>query len=277
MATKADFYTTLGVAKDASADDLKKAYRKMAMKYHPDRNPGDKQAEAKFKEVNEAYDILKDDQKRARLRPLRPRGFRAGRRRRRPAASRLRRRRRARRHLRPDVRRHDRPPRRRRQRGGADLQTQIEIDLRRGLRRHQAAAARAHPGRVRGLRRHRLGKQGRQPQRLPDLRRRRQGPRPAGLLPRRAHLPDLRRRRPGHQEPLQGLPGRRHRAARAHPAGRRSRAGVEEGTRIRLAGEGEAGPQGTPARRPLRPHRHPPARDLPARRRQHLLPRAAAR
>ena len=62
---KQDFYTTLGVAKDASADDLKKAYRKLAMQYHPDRNPGDKGAEAKFKDLSEAYDILKDDQKRA--------------------------------------------------------------------------------------------------------------------------------------------------------------------------------------------------------------------
>jgi molecular chaperone DnaJ len=62
---KQDYYATLGVAREASAEDLKKAYRKLAMQHHPDRNPNDKQAEAKFKEVNEAYDVLKDDQKRA--------------------------------------------------------------------------------------------------------------------------------------------------------------------------------------------------------------------
>lgn len=62
---KADYYETLGVQKGASADDLKKAYRSMAMKYHPDKNQGDKTAEQKFKEINEAYEVLKDDQKRA--------------------------------------------------------------------------------------------------------------------------------------------------------------------------------------------------------------------
>ncbi|NPD66709.1 molecular chaperone DnaJ [Lichenicola cladoniae] len=62
---KQDYYATLEVARDASADDLKKAYRKLAMKYHPDRNAGDKASEARFKELNEAYDVLKDDQKRA--------------------------------------------------------------------------------------------------------------------------------------------------------------------------------------------------------------------
>ena len=61
---KPDYYATLGVDRGASADEMKKAYRKLAMQYHPDRNPGDAKAEAKFKELNEAYDVLKDDQKR---------------------------------------------------------------------------------------------------------------------------------------------------------------------------------------------------------------------
>ena len=63
--SQADLYQTLGVARDASADELKKAYRKLAVKYHPDKNPGDKEAEAKFKEISSAYDILKDPEKRA--------------------------------------------------------------------------------------------------------------------------------------------------------------------------------------------------------------------
>ena len=60
-----DYYATLGVVRGASAEDMKKAYRKLAMQYHPDRNPGDAAAESKFKEINEAYDVLKDDQKRS--------------------------------------------------------------------------------------------------------------------------------------------------------------------------------------------------------------------
>src|SRR5688572_9844346 len=64
--SKRDYYEVLGVAKIASDDDLKRAYRKLAMKYHPDRNPGDKEAEAKFKEAAEAYEVLSDDAKRKR-------------------------------------------------------------------------------------------------------------------------------------------------------------------------------------------------------------------
>ena len=66
MADKRDYYEVLGVERGCSDDELKKAYRKLAKKYHPDLNPGDKEAEAKFKEANEAYEVLSDSQKRAR-------------------------------------------------------------------------------------------------------------------------------------------------------------------------------------------------------------------
>lgn len=66
MDNKRDYYEVLGVAKTATADELKKAYRKLALKYHPDKNPGDKAAEEKFKEAAEAYDVLSDPDKRAK-------------------------------------------------------------------------------------------------------------------------------------------------------------------------------------------------------------------
>ena len=66
MPNKRDYYEVLGVNRDATAEDIKKAYRKLAMQYHPDRNKGDAAAEEKFKEVGEAYAVLTDDNKRAR-------------------------------------------------------------------------------------------------------------------------------------------------------------------------------------------------------------------
>ena len=66
MADKRDYYEVLGVEKNASDGEIKKAYRKLAMKYHPDQNPGDHTAEEKFKEINEAYEVLSDADKRAR-------------------------------------------------------------------------------------------------------------------------------------------------------------------------------------------------------------------
>ena len=60
-----DYYKILGVERSSSADDIQKAYKKLARKYHPDLNPGDSAAEEKFKDVGEAYEVLKDPQKRA--------------------------------------------------------------------------------------------------------------------------------------------------------------------------------------------------------------------
>ncbi|MCH5237401.1 MAG: molecular chaperone DnaJ [Muribaculaceae bacterium] len=82
MAEKRDYYEVLGVAKNASADEIKKAYRKLAIKYHPDRNPDDKDAEEKFKEAAEAYDVLSDADKRAKYdqfgHSMGPQGFGGG-------------------------------------------------------------------------------------------------------------------------------------------------------------------------------------------------------
>lgn len=82
MAEKRDYYDVLGVAKNATADEIKKAYRKKAIQYHPDKNPGDKEAEEKFKEAAEAYDVLSDADKRAKYdqfgHAMGPQGFGGG-------------------------------------------------------------------------------------------------------------------------------------------------------------------------------------------------------
>src|SRR5436305_421584 len=77
MATK-DYYKTLGVSEKASADELKKAYRKLAKKYHPDVTGGDKAKEAKFKEISEAYETVGDEKKRAQYDELRSNPFAGG-------------------------------------------------------------------------------------------------------------------------------------------------------------------------------------------------------
>ena len=66
MADKRDYYEAMGLNKSASDDEIKKAYRKLAKQYHPDLHPGDKEAEEKFKELNEAYEVLSDKDKKAR-------------------------------------------------------------------------------------------------------------------------------------------------------------------------------------------------------------------
>ena len=71
-AAKKDYYELLAVNRNASEDDLKKAYRKLALQYHPDRNPGDKQAEEKFKEISEAYSVLSDAAEACSVRSVRP-------------------------------------------------------------------------------------------------------------------------------------------------------------------------------------------------------------
>ena len=73
-----DYYELLGVTRDASPEDLKRAYRKLAVKYHPDKNPNDKEAEERFKKISEAYDVLKDSEKRQRYDQFGPDAFRGG-------------------------------------------------------------------------------------------------------------------------------------------------------------------------------------------------------
>ena len=75
---KEDYYDLLGVSRDASETELKKAYRKLAVKFHPDKNPGDKEAEERFKQISEAYDVLKPPEKRQRYNQFGHAAFKGG-------------------------------------------------------------------------------------------------------------------------------------------------------------------------------------------------------
>ena len=201
MSTARDYYEILGVPRDADAAAIKVAFRKLAMKLHPDQNPGCKVSEDKFKEIGEAYSVLSDPEKRAAVRSLRQ--SRIPRRRRRAAwpgrggFSRLLRslQRNLRRRLRGNVRarRRVRPAQRPRARRRSALRCRDHA--RASLPRHGARDRRAARASVRAVRRHGLGRQ-RAARDLPHLPRRRPSARQPRHVPHRAHLPRLSRPRP---------------------------------------------------------------------------------
>ena len=243
---KRDYYKVLDVREDATEADIKKAYRRLAMKHHPDRNPDDNEAEEKFKEAKEAYEVAVRRAEARGLRPVRPR------RRRRACGAAVAAgfdpRRRLRRHLRRRVRRHlrRRPPRRPLAGVSAaptcatnwsstceqavfgdtveiDVPTLVECETCNG-----SGAAK-----------------GSKPIDLRDLPRRRPGAHAAGLLPDAADLPALPRPRPDRQEPCDTCRGQ-GRVRKQKTLSVKVPAGVDNGDRIRLAGEGEAGRNGGP-------------------------------
>ena len=257
MATRPDYYKTLGVDKKATPEEIKKAYRKLARKYHPDRNPDDKQAEARFKEISQAHDVLGDPEKRKQYdigqRPVRDR---------RRSRRRLRRLRQLRLRRLLDGRHPVQPVRRWRSRSraapapatgtrrgprGAGLDL-----LRPGGRRRAGPAAGADADHVPHLPRHR--RQARHdPDCVPALRR------PWHRDPGTGHVLDLtallalRRLGHGDRRPLPDLPRRgrgahRQAVAREHP-GRRARRQPHPAAR-----QGRAGPPRRPAWRSLPDH-----------------------
>ena len=205
---KRDYYKVLDVARNASEADIKKAYRRLAMKFHPDRNPGDHEAEEKFKEAKEAYEVLSDAQKRAVYDQYGHAGIEASR----NAApgGGASRRRGLQRYLRRCVRRHlrRRPPRRgglagvsRRRSALRDRTRPVRGGIRpHGRDRRPANSSSARSATARGA------AKGTQPAHLRHLRWQRPGARLAGLLHPAADLPALPRYRPHRAQPLRPVP-----------------------------------------------------------------------
>ena len=202
--TKRDYYEVLGVKRDAAPEEIKKAYRQLALKNHPDKNPGDAEAEKRFKEAAEAYEVLSDQAKRQRYDRYGHAGLEGA-----------------------GV--HDFRnaedimsafgdifggglfgdlfgQRRRGPRPGQDLLLKLEIELDRGRPGHDQADRRQPPGILRRVQR--LGRaQGDRRDDLQLLRRAGPGRPVARVLPGRDHLPGLRRRRGPDHRPLPQLPG----------------------------------------------------------------------
>nr|P26508.1 RecName: Full=Protein NolC [Sinorhizobium fredii]AAA26333.1 nodulation protein [Sinorhizobium fredii] len=245
---KRDLYETLGVARNADEKELKSAFRKLAMQYHPDRNPGDQEAEKSFKEINQAYETLKDPQKRAAYDRYGHaafeqggmgagfgNGFAGG-----SAGGTSRH---FRRHLRRDDGRRSSAPLLGRSRTRCGPSLQHGDHPRGGLFRQDGADPRADVGHLRRL--HGLGREaGHQPEDLRHLPGLRPYPRRPGLLLDRTHLPDLRRSRSDDHRSLQQMPwpgpghrgahavgqySDRHRGRHAYPPLRRGRTGLRGG------------------------------------------------
>ena len=245
-----DYYEVLGVARNASEQEIKSAYRKLALKHHPDRNPGDKDAEEKFKEAAEAYGVLGDADKRARYDRLRPRRAWAA-----PPER-----------LRPDdlrrLRRHPRRPLR--------LRRPLRPPARRpAARRRPALQPRAHL-RGGGVRDRDARSRSRAPRRCetctgsgaaagtaarrpaPACGGARPGHVPAGLLQRRAHLRAVPRQRARSSRRPARTAAARARSPRRATLQIKIPAGVDTGSQLRITGEGEPGAARRPRGRPLR-------------------------
>ena len=242
--SKADYYEVLGVSRDASEQELKSAYRKQALKHHPDRNPGDHAAEEKFKQASEAYQVLSDADKRAAYDRYGHAGVWAAR----ASAASLRRRRGHRRHLRRPVRRNvldgRRSAARPRQQRGDDLRfdltidfedaifgTETEVKIRRLESCAPATAAAAPPA---------ADPPSAASARAADrsATSRASSPWPAPAPPAAA---------PARSSAIPARPAAaRRRVAKEIKLNVKVPPGVEEGTRIRYAGEGDAGRAGGP-------------------------------